>query len=92
MLTLATNNSNFTLIKKNYIKVFLGGLPLCYTQFLGVRLPISFTLSLTDSELAFYFEKGVGSADLFIIIIIYILKEHLLSLKKCLLVITSRFF
>ena len=58
----------------------------------GDRLPISFTLSLTDllthsltdwltdwltySEVAIYFEMGVGFADLSIFIFVYVLKEY----------------
>ena len=40
----------------------------------GDRLPISFTLSLTEAEKAIYFEMGVGFADLFIFIFVYVLK------------------
>ena len=51
----------------------------------GDRLPISFTLSLTDSlthwltdsEVAIYFEMGVGFADLSIYIFVYVLIENL---------------
>ena len=46
----------------------------------GDRLPISFTLSLTDwltdSEVAIYFEMGVGFADLSIFIFVYVRKEY----------------
>ena len=35
-----------------------------------------YTHSLTDSEVAIYFEMGVGFADLSIYIFVYVLKEY----------------
>ena len=43
----------FLMFKKVEKALDLGGLPLCFTQFSGERLPISFTLSLTDIYLIF---------------------------------------
>jgi hypothetical protein len=59
-----------------FYAIFGDGRPISFTLSLTHWLTHSLTHSLTDSEVAIYFEMGVGFADLSIYIFVYVLKEY----------------